>query len=140
MSIPSVNRAWVSAMFPLERELRSVTRPQLFMATGKSLHQALRNTRIDVTVQDFEHLKCVVCKKDLPNWTREDAKYCSATCVGRMVRQKNPGPGHPRKFTDEQIAQIFELRKEGLTYKKIGEKLGMSTKTVESTVNGHLRK
>ena len=107
---------------------------------GRTLHRGLRSTEVSVSAQDLEHGKCIVCGKWLPSGSSEHRRYCSSKCVAKLKRTINPGPGWRRKVTDKQLAEIHAMRKQGMIHRKIAERIGISPKSVENILNGHLRK
>lgn len=48
-----------------------------------------------------------------------------------------PSKGNTKKISDERLSMMVELRKLGLTYMQIGEKLGVSHGTVHTSLRRH---
>lgn len=72
----------------------------------------------------------------------EIAEIERETIVGRVragldaARRRGKVLGAPRKFTHEQQQQVHELRSQGLSYRKIAEKLHLSHGTVQRLAKG----
>ena len=74
-------------------------------------------------------------KADNLEWVSRSENICHARAIGLLGKPKGN-----RKFTDEQIAKVFKLRKQSYMHKEIAKELGMGVSTVTHILNGTRRK